>query len=224
MTRRLGLAVAAALLAVTGCAGPAAGPGTSPDPAGSATTTTPATSAAPTPATASSTAPGDDADTVPVVKATPPAPADVIAPTRLAVPSLDLDLPVIPVGVEDDGSMELPGSVRTIGWYRFGPVPVGSQGTTVLAAHVDSRTEGVGPFAELRDVDRGATVTLRLADGDQQSYRVTRVHSYPKQQVPLDSVFATTGSARLILITCGGAYDRGHGGYQDNLVVEAVPR
>lgn len=212
MSRRFGLVVAAALLGATACSGPAAtstSGGTSP------------TASTPSPAAAGA---DSEAHTVPVVKATPPPVPKVVAPTRLGVPSLSLDLPVIPVGVKDDGSMELPSSVATIGWYRFGPVPVGAQGTTVLAAHVDSRTEGVGPFAELRNVDKGSRITLRLADGHLQAYRVTRVHSYPKQQVPLDSVFATSGPPRLILITCGGGYDRSHGGYQDNLVVEATPR
>jgi hypothetical protein len=36
-------------------------------------------------------------------------------------------------------------------------------------------------------------------------------------------VFARTGAPRLRLITCGGEYDVDAGGYQQNLVVTAVP-
>ena len=47
--------------------------------------------------------------------------------------------------------------------------------------------------------------------------------SIPKKKLPIDDVFATDGSPRLTLITCGGYYDRSNGGYQDNVVVTAVP-
>ena len=36
-------------------------------------------------------------------------------------------------------------------------------------------------------------------------------------------VFSVRGASRLVLITCGGAYDPANGGYQDNLVVIARP-
>jgi len=38
-----------------------------------------------------------------------------------------------------------------------------------------------------------------------------------------DDVFARTGKARLVLVTCGGPFDQRSGHYKDNIVVTAVP-
>ena len=54
-------------------------------------------------------------------------------------------------------------------------------------------------------------------------YRVTGVRSYPKRiGLPAD-IFAAGGRPRLVLITCGGAFDAATGNYVDNLVAYAVP-
>ena len=57
---------------------------------------------------------------------------------------------VRPVGVSDDGQMQLPTGSEVMGWYRFGPAP-GSPtgGSVVLAGHLDSRR--VRPRAVGRD-------------------------------------------------------------------------
>ena len=72
---------------------------------------------------------------------------------------------VDPVGVRDDGEMEIPEDADRAGWYRFGPAPADPAGATVVAAHVDSVQTGIGQFARLRDVAVGAAVTVTTADG-----------------------------------------------------------
>ena len=45
----------------------------------------------------------------------------------------------------------------------------------------------------------------------------------PKDALATKSgAFTQTGDHRLVLITCTGAYDASHGGYEDNLVVTAT--
>ena len=46
----------------------------------------------------------------------------------------------------------------------------------------------------------------------------------PKSDVDLKAVFTRVGPVRLHLVTCGGAFDRETGHYEDNLVVVAEPR
>jgi hypothetical protein len=48
------------------------------------------------------------------------------------------------------------------------------------------------------------------------------VRSLPKAELPLADVFSREGHERLLLITCGGDFDRQQG-YADNIVVTAVP-
>ena len=150
---------------------------------------------------------------------TPPPPV----PARLVVADLDVDMAIIGVGTEADGTMTLPASGADAGWYRFGSAPASPSGTTVLASHVDTRAEGLGPFARLRDAQVGTAVSVTDEDGTVHSYTVSSVDRIAKTRVPLDEIFARTGPARLVLLTCGGAWDASIGHYEDNVVVTAVP-
>ena len=136
--------------------------------------------------------------------------------------NLDISLPVIPVGVTKKGEMGLPGTIREVGWYRFGAHPSSRTGATVLAAHVDTREEGLGPFARLRDAKAGTAVAVTDQSGDRHEYRVVSVTKVDKTRIAWPQVFAESGRPRLVLITCGGAYDQ-EGGYRDNVLVTAVP-
>ncbi len=182
----------------------------------------PTTSAAPAPRPSSTVAP----PAVPVRDAAldalaPPAAPPV--PVRVTVPSVGIDLPVEPVGVDPDGSMALPGSADVAGWYRFGPAPASPTGSTLVAAHVDARSTGVGPFARLRDVAPGAQVDVTTADGTTTAYRVVDVVRIAKEEAPVETWFDRDGARRLVLVTCGGAFRRDVGHYADNVVVTAEP-
>lgn len=119
--------------------------------------------------------------------------------------------------------MALPETVSEAGWYAYGSRPGDRRGTSVLAAHVDTRREGLGPFARLRQLPPGARIVLRTTDGRSHTYQARTITSVAKPSMPLEEVFSRTSSPRLVLLTCGGAYDR-HTGYRDNVVVVAIPR
>ncbi len=46
---------------------------------------------------------------------------------------------------------------------------------------------------------------------------------FRKRALPLEELFRRDGREVLTLITCGGPYLADAGGYQDNVVVSAVP-
>lgn len=149
--------------------------------------------------------------------------AAVVPPVRVQVPDLEIDMPVDPAGVAPEGDMELPEGADVAAWYEFGPAPASPAGSTLLAAHVDSWTTGVGPFARLRDVAPGAAVVVTAADGTAYEYRVRDVVRVPKDTAPVGEWFDRAGPRRLVLVTCGGAFDREVGHYADNVVVTALP-
>jgi len=151
-----------------------------------------------------------------------PAPAGGRAPVRLQVPSLGVDARVRPVRAEPGGSLDLPADPRDVGWWADGAAAGATDGTVVLAGHVDDASRGPGALARLRDARPGAAVVLGTAGGS-RTYVVTGRRSYPKQRLP-SAVFTPAGPARLVLITCTGAFDPATGSYADNLVVYAVPR
>ena len=92
----------------------------------------------------------------------------------------DIDLPVLPVGVADGGMMGLPTTAYAVGWYEFGARPADRAGTTVLAGHVDTKAEGLGPLAALRGVDQGSEIVVTAMDGTSRRYRVTEVRGDPQ--------------------------------------------
>jgi sortase (surface protein transpeptidase) len=144
-------------------------------------------------------------------------------PTRVSIPAVGVDAAVVPVGVARDGAMRLPRDARLAVWYRFGSHPGSGTGSVVVAAHVDSRTQGLGAFYRLRDTRPGDRVTLMTDSGRPSAYRVVARELVRKRSLPLEDLFRRDGREVLTLITCGGRYLSDAGGYQDNVVVSAVP-
>jgi hypothetical protein len=143
-------------------------------------------------------------------------------PIALRIPGLGVDAPIVPVGVEAAGAMEVPSDVDTVGWYRFGSVP-GSAGSALLVGHVDSRTQGPGVFLHLAGLEPGDVVRVESMSGTWRTFNVVSRRLVPKDRLP-DGVFGREGGPTLTLITCGGAFDRDAGHYTHNLLVSAVTR
>ncbi|MCM3696313.1 class F sortase [Microbacterium oleivorans] len=158
---------------------------------------------------------------VPVAPATPQAVVRAPAPERIAISSLDVDMPVESVGVEDTGEMEIPERPSIAGWYRFGKAPADAEGTTVIAAHVDDREYGVGPLAKLRNAREGDEVTVTDADGTVTTYVTQSVTYIPRAELPVDELFTREGPRTLAVITCGGDFDQQTRTYSDNVVLIA---
>ena len=64
---------------------------------------------------------------------------------------------------------------------------------------------------------------VKTSAGDELPYEVVARESILKKRLPYEELFAVDGPPRLTLISCGGYYDPNNGGYQDNVVVTAVP-
>lgn len=143
------------------------------------------------------------------------------APSTISIPQLGVDAePIIPVGVMEGGELDVP-DPRIVGWYRGSPVP-GAPGAAVLAAHVNF--DGVpGVFRHLRDLDGGEVVTIGYDDGTMQTFEVTAVELYDKDELPEERVWAKDGDPTLVLFTCGGRFNRAQRSYEDNVVAFARP-
>lgn len=140
---------------------------------------------------------------------------------RVAVPSLGVDMPVVPVGLEPTGDVTIPSESHIAGWYRYSSGASAATGSIVLVAHVDA-WDGIGPFSRLKDVAPGAEVVLSGPSG-LRSFRVDGVAQPQKGPGSLKDYFVETGPAKLVLITCGGIFDDATGHYRDNVIVTATP-
>ncbi|MFB8382309.1 class F sortase [Streptomyces rubiginosohelvolus] len=146
-----------------------------------------------------------------------------VQPRLLQIPRLGVNARIDPVGVAPDGETEVPEDARRVGWYRFGPAPGSSEGSAVIVGHVDSRTQGLGVLAKLDDVRADDRVAVRASDGSSTRYRIVSRRTVPKDELAASGVFRRDGSPALTLITCTGPFLKDRGGYQDNLVITAVP-
>lgn len=143
------------------------------------------------------------------------------APISISIGGIDVDdAPVVDVGVETDGDMEVPGA-EAVGWYRFNPTP-GQEGSAVLAAHI-AYNGSPGVFRHLADVDIGAMVLVGFDDGSTAAFQIVELAQYDKEELPTDRIFAKTGEPVLTLITCGGSFNESLRSYDDNVVAYAVP-
>lgn len=212
--RRLVLAGLVVALAVTGCAG------TGSDRVDPAPAPTTEAAAPPAAAPAPPTAPVPDVPVRPATEMPAPPPPP---PVSVSIADLGIAMPVDPVGVEPDGSMSLPETGDRAGWYQFGPSASSEKGAVVVAAHVDTRATGIGEFAKLVDIQPGAQIALVDSAGATFTYTVSTTERIAKAEVPLDRVFDRAGDRRLVLVTCGGKFDRETGHYVDNVIVTALP-
>lgn len=211
---------------MSGCGGPADG----------ADSGSPVTSAAPPKASSSATVSSSSTSS----SAAPPSepvreghdarPDLAFEPAKIELPG-NKSAPVVPAQTVN-GVLVIPEHVSTVGWWD-GSADIGDPyGSTVIAGHIDSATEGLGFFARLLSLKKGARVTVRgFAAVDQQgstgrhaSYRIISNKLVAKDALASDSAaFDQNGSPRLVLITCGGAYIPSKGGYQSNVVIIADP-
>ena len=153
---------------------------------------------------------------VPAMLATGPQAA---RPTWLSIPSLGIRTRLIHLGVNSDGTLQVPSRTTVAGWYTGSPRP-GTIGSAIIAGHVDSRT-GPGIFFWLRTLHRGDRIYVGRADGTMAVFTVTKVRKFAKDEFPTAAVYGPVPDAELRLITCGGIFDRSRGSYLSNVVVFA---
>jgi LPXTG-site transpeptidase (sortase) family protein len=139
---------------------------------------------------------------------------------RLAIPSIEVDAPVIVVGKDASGVLETPDNGWDVGWYDFSTVP-GQPGNAIMTGHVDYYDIGPAVFWRLRDLGPGDEVQVHLPEGDVVVYQVTRVDSYDAGTAPVEAIMGPTTDDVLTLITCTGSFNPSIREYDHRLVVRA---
>jgi len=132
-----------------------------------------------------------------------PTPTPSAMPTRLVIPNIDVDAPVVEVGQRlEDSALVWETADHAVGHYVGTAMP-GQKGNIFLAGHIRHPTEG-NVFARLPEIpellDRGVrvTATLYTADG---TYEYVAVRAYVVEPTRTD-VMAPTSDAILTLMTC----------------------
>ena len=141
-------------------------------------------------------------------------------PVTVVIPAIGVVAPVTRLGLERDGSLEVPKGYSETGWWSGGPKP-GQTGRAVIVGHVDSKS-GPAVFANLQEVRRGDLVEVLRADGSAVEFEVRRVEELDKADFPTFDVYGQADRSELRLLTCGGQFDRSKGHYNRNVIVWAT--
>lgn len=152
---------------------------------------------------------------VPIVKPLPYAPM-----SRVRIPALKVDAPVVDVGLDPDGWIAAPPprDPNLAGWYQNGVTP-GQRGTSVVVGHVDNRS-GPAVFFGLGSLEKDQHIEVERFDGRTAVFEIYGVEVFSKNDFPAARVYGDSGHAELRVITCGGGYSKARG-YDGNVVVFA---
>ncbi|WP_433512728.1 class F sortase [Nonomuraea sp. CA-143628] len=144
--------------------------------------------------------------------------AGSVVPESIDIPSIEVEAPLMKLGLSKDGEVELPPyeKPKMAGWYTGSAVP-GDKGASVIIGHVDTKT-APAVFFKLRQVRKGEIVKVERSDGKVVKYKVDSVEQVSKEHFPAKRVYIEDG---LKLVTCGGKFDYAKGEYVDNIIVYA---
>ena len=144
--------------------------------------------------------------------------ASVGIPTRLGIPAIGVDAPIVEVGVDANGNMAAPKTATDTAWYAPGARP-GQPGNAAIAGHVDFAGVGPAVFWDLQRLAVGAEIVVTDDQGKRRRFLVTEIASYPVDRAPLERIFGPSDAANLNLISCLGNFDPVSRSYDRRIVV-----
>jgi sortase (surface protein transpeptidase) len=175
-------------------------------------------------ADSSATVPGTVSTAPPPTSASPRGPGmPMSVPVRLIIPAISVDAPLIRVG-QVGHSVGVPplGDLNLAGWFDRTVTP-GQTGPSLIDGHVDSYA-GRSVFFNLKNLKPADQIRVLRADGTTAVFRVTWVQIVAKAAFPWHAVLGPTSYPALRLVTCGGPFDSLTGHYIDNIIVYAAIR
>ncbi len=160
-----------------------------------------------------------------------PTPVNSSPPARLLIPSIDVDGPVITLGLSPDGIPQVPDRTNAqrpgwvVAWYDFSAVP-GSGGNAVFSGHVTwDRAPAI--FWSLGTLSLGDTIKVVTRDGKELIYKVINNFLVDANDPEAVKVMSPTKEDIITIITCGGTFlpnpsDPYGGSYTHRVVVRAA--
>jgi Sortase domain len=145
-----------------------------------------------------------------------PAGLSASPPVAIRIPSIGVQSWIVGLGLNADGTVQVPGSFHVVGWYEHGAAP-GQAGPAVFLGHVDS-VSGPGIFYRLGAMHPGDHVVVTRRDGRSIPYVITGVRQYSKTAFPTIDVYGDTATPTIRLVTCGGTFDSSTHHYLSNTV------
>jgi LPXTG-site transpeptidase (sortase) family protein len=140
-------------------------------------------------------------------------------PVELIIPRIGVDARVEARGLDSKRNLDTPRDFHDVAWYNRGPAP-GERGNALINGHVNWWT-GAAVFTHLSALRSGDEIFVVREDDSTATFRVTgRTIVAAGARIP--SLFASSPTATLTLITCTGVWDTARGSDTQRLLVSAV--
>jgi LPXTG-site transpeptidase (sortase) family protein len=140
-------------------------------------------------------------------------------PSRLRIPKLGVNSPIMKLGLNADHTIQVPPLNRPnlTGWWGGGPTP-GEKGASVILGHnIGNGRPSV--FEKLGTLKRGDTVQVTRGNGSVATFEITKLEQIAKSRFPTEKVYGKLAYPGIRLITCGGRFDSSWGHHVDNIIV-----
>lgn len=136
-----------------------------------------------------------------------PTPVPKPDPLGIAIPSINLDAPVIQVSfVKETKEIEVPKNAGDVGWYKYSPAP-GINGSTIMSGHYDTPTGAPAVFFNLANVKVGDVFQITNVLSKEITYKVKAVRNLPLVGFPKELIFGDRDYSQVTLMTCAGVFD-----------------
>jgi sortase (surface protein transpeptidase) len=129
---------------------------------------------------------------------------------RMIIEKINVDAPVITLGLDEDLVPEVPDGPSEVAWYDWTSKP-GWGSNAVFSGHVDWTINGqpvIGVFYYLHDVGLDDVIKVVLEDGTEYRYSVTANQAMSDDDPDTIKVMGPTPNDVITLITCGGIWVR----------------
>jgi LPXTG-site transpeptidase (sortase) family protein len=148
----------------------------------------------------------------------------VTTPLRLVIESLDVDAPVVTLGLDSQGVPQVPLNGGDVAWYDFSAKP-GQGSNAVFAGHINWEGK-LGVFGKIAKMEEGDKVRLLSDEGREFTYEVFANYDVDPADPESLKVMYPTDDDIVTLITCGGTWvpdssQRFGGDYTDRTIVQA---
>ena len=152
-------------------------------------------------------------------------PASDRQPASLSIPDLGIETEVVRTWMDGAASIVVPEDVLVTGWFDGSRRLDARYGSTVIVGHRDSATQGTGALYAIEELPLGAVITVTDRSGIAHNFVVESIELIDKAALPQEAprIFTHRGPYRLVLITCGGAFDESARSYLSNVVITALP-
>lgn len=145
-------------------------------------------------------------------------------PIFLQINSIGVNANIEEVGIEKDGSMEVPHNFKNVGWLKTSS-KLGQNGNLILSGHFDTSNGSPAIFYNLEKVKVGDKINvITQTDSGLQydkEYIISQVYlADPNNNDHIKEAYKNTKTPTITLITCNGIWDSIKKEYSSRVVVK----